>query len=143
MCNHISFSLSERVLSQLAFTCSKLTIETLQQDVEYVQSYNKDTRTTPSMPKYDFNKVAQLNWNRTSAWMASFWCLYCQLWTYSTSCCSVSIVNFEHVIAGWGKDFVALAMKMHCLHDLSKCYSCLASPAVKVGTSTIIKVIQK
>ena len=61
MCNHISFSLSERVLSQLAFTCSKLTIETLQQDVEYVQSYNKDTRTTPSMPKYDFNKVAQLN----------------------------------------------------------------------------------
>ena len=41
---------------------------------------NKDTRTTP---------------------FASFWCLYCQLWTYFTLCSSVSIVNFEHVIAGW------------------------------------------
>ena len=41
---------------------------------------NKDTRTTP---------------------LASFWCLYCQLWTYFTSSSSVSIVNFEHLIAGW------------------------------------------
>ena len=30
---------------------------------------------------------------------ASFWCLYCQLWTYFTPCSSVSIVNFEHVNA--------------------------------------------
>ena len=35
--------------------------------------------------------------------MASFWCLYCWLWTYLTSCSSVSIVNFKHVIAGWVK----------------------------------------
>ena len=33
--------------------------------------------------------------------MASFWCLYYQLWTYFTACSSVSIVNFEHAIAGW------------------------------------------
>ena len=33
--------------------------------------------------------------------LASFWCLYCYLWTYFTPCSSVSIVNFEHVIAGW------------------------------------------
>ena len=32
--------------------------------------------------------------------MASFWCLYCQLWTFFTPCSSVSI-NFEYVIAGW------------------------------------------
>ena len=32
--------------------------------------------------------------------LASFCCLYCQLWTYFTLCSSVSIVNFEHVIAG-------------------------------------------
>ena len=32
---------------------------------------------------------------------ASFWCLYCYLWTYFTLCSTVSIVNFEHVIADW------------------------------------------
>ena len=41
---------------------------------------NKDTRTTSS---------------------TSFWCLYCYLWTYFTTCSSVSIVNFEQVNAGW------------------------------------------
>ena len=40
----------------------------------------KDTRTTP---------------------MASFWCLYCWLWTYFTPCSRVSIPNFAHVTAGW------------------------------------------
>ena len=33
--------------------------------------------------------------------MALFWCVYCQLWTYFTPCSSVSIFNFESVIAGW------------------------------------------
>ena len=33
--------------------------------------------------------------------LAPFWCLYCQLWTLLTPCSSVSIVNFEHVIADW------------------------------------------
>ena len=32
--------------------------------------------------------------------LASFWCLYCQLETYFTRFPSVSVVNFEHVIAG-------------------------------------------
>ena len=32
--------------------------------------------------------------------MASFWCLYCLLWTCFTPFSSVSSVNFEHVIAG-------------------------------------------
>ena len=41
--------------SQLKFTCSKSTIETLVKSVKYVQSNNKDT-TTP---------------------MTSFWCFYC------------------------------------------------------------------
>ena len=41
---------------------------------------NKNTRTTP---------------------MASLWYLYCQLWIYFTSCSSISIVNFDHLIAGW------------------------------------------
>ena len=31
-------------ISQPAFTCSKLRIETLEQDVKYVQSYNKDNK---------------------------------------------------------------------------------------------------
>ena len=41
---------------------------------------NKDTTTTP---------------------MASFWYLYCWLWTYFIPFSSVSIVNFEQVNAGW------------------------------------------
>ena len=32
---------------------------------------------------------------------ASLWCLYCKLSTYLTLCSSVSIVNFEHIIAVW------------------------------------------
>ena len=31
--------------------------------------------------------------------MTSFWYLYCKLWTDFTHCSSVSIANFEHVIA--------------------------------------------
>ena len=45
---------------------------------------NKDTWTTP---------------------MASFWCLYCSLWTYFALCSSVFIVNFEEVNAGWENTF--------------------------------------
>ena len=41
---------------------------------------NKNTRTTP---------------------LASFWYLYCSLWTYFTVCSSVSIADFEQVNAGW------------------------------------------
>ena len=33
--------------------------------------------------------------------LASFWYLYCQLWTYFTPYCSVSVVNFEQVNVGW------------------------------------------
>ena len=33
--------------------------------------------------------------------VASFWGLYCQLWTCFTPCSSVSIVNSEQVNAGW------------------------------------------
>ena len=43
-------------ISQLAFTRSKLAIETLEQGVKYVKVNNKATRTMP---------------------MALFWCLYC------------------------------------------------------------------
>ena len=44
---------------------------------------NKNTRTTPKAP------------------LTSFWCLYCYLWTCFSHCCSVSIVNFEHVKTDW------------------------------------------
>ena len=33
--------------------------------------------------------------------LASFWCLYCELWTYFLLCFSVSIVNFELVNVCW------------------------------------------
>ena len=44
-------------------------------------------------------KYIKTLWNkdiRTES-MTSFWCLYCWLWTYFSSCSSVSIVVFEHV----------------------------------------------
>ena len=65
--------------TQPAITCSKSTIETLEQVVNMFKVNNKDTRTTP---------------------LPSFWCLYCWLWTYFTPC-SVSIFNFEQVNADW------------------------------------------
>ena len=34
--------------------------------------------------------------------LTSFWPLYCYIWTYFTSCYSVSIVGFDQLIAGWG-----------------------------------------
>ena len=40
-------SVSDLLDTQSTFTCSKLTREALEQGVKYVQSYNKDTRTTP------------------------------------------------------------------------------------------------
>ena len=33
--------------------------------------------------------------------LMSVWCLYCQLYTYIAPFSGNSIVNFEHVIAGW------------------------------------------
>ena len=70
---------SAKLPPQLAFTCLKLTIEALEQGVKYVQS---QTVKTPERRQ-------------------SFWWLYCKLSTYFATCSRVSIVNFEHVIAGW------------------------------------------
>ena len=66
--------------SQLTFTCSKSTIETLEKGVKYVQINHKDIKTTS---------------------MTSFWCLYCWLLTYFTPFSSVSIVDFEQVNVSW------------------------------------------
>ena len=68
-------------LSQLPLTCSKLTIKTLEQRWHRLKFNNKGTRTP----------------------MASFWCLYFQLWTYSTAWSRVFTFNFEHVITGWNR----------------------------------------
>ena len=38
--------------------------------------------------------------------MTSFWCLYCWLWTDSTHCSAVSIVDFEQVNADWDGDVI-------------------------------------
>ena len=42
----LSREITSRIYSQSAITCSKLTIETLEQGVKYVQVNDKDTRTT-------------------------------------------------------------------------------------------------
>ena len=76
---------------------------------------NKDNKYTRTMP------------------MASFWYLYFQLWTYFTSCSSIFIVKFEHVIAGWGSSRPEIFSKKEnlnsdldavYLHIQSKCGNC-------------------
>ena len=52
----VEIVIRQKVLIQLTFTCSKLTIETLKQVRNMFKVNNKDTRTTP---------------------LASFWCFYC------------------------------------------------------------------
>ena len=52
----------------------------------------------------------KVNNKDTERTLASFWCLYCQLRAYFTPCSTVSIVNFEHVIAGWDT-FLKLTME--------------------------------
>ena len=48
-----SRNLIQRSIFQPAFTCSKLTIETLEKGVKYAQGNNKDIRTTPmDLSKY-------------------------------------------------------------------------------------------
>ena len=77
------FSPNLTLPTQPQFTCLKLTMETLERGLKVWNMFktnNKDTRTMP---------------------LASCWCLYCWLWTHSNFLSSVSIVNFEHVIAGW------------------------------------------
>ena len=61
---------------------NEATVETLEKGVKYVQLWNKDTRTSS---------------------ISTFWCLYCQLWTYFTPCSDVSVLNFEYVIVGRDK----------------------------------------
>ena len=46
-------------ITQTAITCSKLTIDTLEQGVKYIQSY-KDTRTTPMNIFHTLSRVSHL-----------------------------------------------------------------------------------
>ena len=66
--------------SQLAFTCSKLTIETLEQKYEICS-------------KFTVNPPKRRRWRRFGGFIVIFEHI-------SHLCSSVSIVNFEHVIAG-------------------------------------------
>ena len=48
------------------------------------------------------NKTLKVNKEDTrTTLLALFWCRYCNFLTNFKPCTSVSIVNFEHVIAGW------------------------------------------
>ena len=65
---------------------------------------NKDTRTTP---------------------LVSFWCLYCYLLTHSIPCYNVFIINFEDVIAGWGRaisPLLSIMTKSFIIENKGKCY---------------------
>ena len=70
--------------SQLAFTRSRLAIETLEKGAYMFKANNKNTRTTLLTSLY----VVDV-----------FWCFSCQLWTYFTPFPSVSIASCESVEA--------------------------------------------
>ena len=52
------------------------------------------------------------------------WCLYCELWTYFILCSNVSVINFEHAVAGWACSLIN-DMKIRDFleppHHLRKC----------------------
>ena len=72
-------------ITQPAFTCSKLAIETLEQRCEIC---SKLTIKTPKRSQ----------WRRFAVFIVNFEHI-------SHLCSSASIVSFEHVIAGWEKSF--------------------------------------
>ena len=72
---------SLKALSQPAFTCSKLTIEILEQRGEIC---SKSTIKTPN----------RCQWHHFGVFIVNFEHI-------SHLCSSASIVNFEHVLAGW------------------------------------------
>ena len=74
-----SFSLLLNI-TQLTFTCSISTVETLEKGVKHAKINNKNTRTTS---------------------VTLFWCFYCKLWTYFTPFSSDSIVVLEQVKVIW------------------------------------------
>ena len=71
----------KNTITQMAFTCSKLTIETLE------QRYEICTKLTIKPPK-------RRHWRRFGGFIVNFEHI-------SHLCSTVSIVNFEHVIADW------------------------------------------
>ena len=66
--------------SQLTFYCLKSTIETLEKAWDMFKANNKNTRTTS---------------------LTSFWCCYCELWTYFTHFSSVPVAEFEQANVSW------------------------------------------
>ena len=82
------------VSSQLIFTCSKSTIETVEKGVNMFKFNNKNTRMTS---------------------MTSFWCFYCWLWIYFTHFLVFLLLTFNkrmlvglwHFISKWVKTFAA------------------------------------
>ena len=67
------------LVCQPLFAFSKLTIETLEQDLKYVQSYQ---------------------WRNQNDAIGSRSVAYIVNFKYFTPCSNVSVVNFEHVIVG-------------------------------------------
>ena len=71
----------KNTITQMAFTCSKLTIETLE------QRYEICTKLTIKPPK-------RRHWRRFGGLIVNFEHI-------SHLCSTVSIVSFKHVVAGW------------------------------------------
>ena len=74
----------EKSWPQPPITCSKLTVETIEQGVKYCQCLDLQSKSI-GWGLYDGVVLVSVLLN----------------WTYFTCCSSITIVNFEHVIAGW------------------------------------------
>ena len=100
-------------ITQPGFTCSKLTIETLEQRYEIC-------------PKLTIKPPKRCNWRCFGGFTVNFEHI-------PHLCFSISIVNFEHVIADWERNFQNNSFWYFCecsllilLHNLlhAKIYKC-------------------
>ena len=92
-------------VTRQAFTLSKLTIETLQQGVKYVQVNNKDTRTTSN-----FEHVI-------ASWVSK--CISIEIASCRFSC-DVSVVLFHHILTFKKQPPEIFCNKKSVLRDFAK-----------------------
>ena len=96
--HHLEFDLST---SELVFICLKSTIETLEKDMEYAQSFSI----------------------KTHQWCCSG-VLIVKLATYFTLSSSVSIVDFEQINVSWVVILMSSLLTLDRFHSVFWCFYC-------------------
>ena len=86
--NKVTRMMSDIIQVALTFTCSKSTIETLEKDMKYVQSWQNNTRATPLTSFWCLNISQTL-----------FWCFHCWLWPMNADWEPVTFLKFASTLS--------------------------------------------